>query len=112
MQGASRKPCAFPFYPWTVQTLGHFFNPLHNLFEYRPVLKKYDLTCHILKRIFGDFQSLIDKQKKVSTISGAHLFNLSPKILWMPKAHQFDHDFSVFILIVDQNEVWDHHRIS
>ncbi len=30
----------------------------------------------------------------------------------MPEADQLDHNFAVFILIVNENEVWDHHRIS
>src|SRR2546423_9437713 len=103
---------AFTFYPWAVQTLGHLLDSLHDLFQNRFLLKKYDFTSYTLKCFFGGFQSLINQQKKLAAISGTNFFNLSPKILWMPKTHQFNHNFSAFILIVNQNEVRDHHCIA
>ena len=99
---ASTRPCAFTFYPWAVHPLSHFFNSLHYLFKYRFILKKYNLACRVLKCIFGDFQSLVDKQKKMRAISSTNFFNLSSQILWMPEAYQLDDNFAVFILIVSR----------
>src|SRR6266852_7511512 len=102
MRGTSTRPCAFTFYPWAVHPLSHFFNSLHDLFEHRFILKKYNLACRVLKRIFGDFQALVDKQKQVSTVGSSNLFNLSSQVLGMPEADQLDHNFAVFILIVNE----------
>src|SRR5207237_5394030 len=57
-------------------------------------------------------QALVDKQKQVSTVGSSNLFNLSSQVLGMPEADQLDHNFTVFILIINENEIWDHHRIS
>src|SRR5436309_13423646 len=111
MRGTSRRPCTFTFYSWTVHPLSHFFNSLHDLFEHRFILKKYHLACRVLKRIFGDFQALVDKQKQVSTIGRSNLFNLASQVLGMPETDQLDYNLAAFILIVHESEVRDHYRI-
>jgi len=67
----------FSFYTWAIQSLSHIFNHFHDLFEHRLLLKKYNLTGHILKRLFGDFQPSIDKQKKRSITYSMNFFYLS-----------------------------------
>src|SRR3989442_291179 len=45
------------------------------------------------------------------TVGRTHLFYLASQVLGMPEADQLDHNFALFILLVNQNEVGDHHRI-
>src|SRR6266567_9449335 len=102
----------FPFPPRPIQPLSHIFNRLHHLLQHRLILEKDHLARRLLKRLLRHVQPLVDQQQQRGTIGGTHLFYLPSQVLRMPEAHQLDHNFPLFILIVDQNKVRDHHRIS
>src|SRR6266852_2034155 len=102
----------FPFPPRPIQPLGHLFNRLHHLLQHRFILEKDHLARRLLECLLRHVEPLVDKQQQRGTISGTHLFYLSSQVLWMPEAHQLNHNLPVFILLIGQNKVRDHHRIS
>src|SRR6266700_5214147 len=101
--------CMFP--PRPIKALGHCLNLLQHLLEHRLILEKDHLARDPLKCLLRHIEPLVDKQQQRGTIGSTYLFYLSPQILWMPEAYQLNHNFPVFILIVGQNKVRDHHRI-